>query len=134
MSPGRDFGIKEDLAHGPGRIRCRTTQFPPFSDRQFGDCVQSVTCLNFLGQWTTTMRKYLVMAPNERKIVEVRANHKMDEWPLYLWSGCGSPVFPQNSRSQKHSLMGMFLPLSFLISKVKIIISPFDVFSYIRSK
>ena len=37
MSPGRDFGIKEGLAHVPGRIRSRMTQLPPFSDRQFGD-------------------------------------------------------------------------------------------------
>ena len=37
-----------------------------------------------------TMRKNLVMAPNERKTVEVRANHKMGEWPLCLWSGCVS--------------------------------------------
>ena len=99
-----------------------------------GTWVQSITCLHFPGQWTMTMRKNLVTARNQRKTVEMRANHKMDEWPLYLWSGCGSPVFPQNSSSQKHSLMGIFLPLSFLISKMKIIISPFDVFSYIWYK
>lgn len=58
----------------------------------------------------------------------------MGKWLQCLWCGCGSPVFPQNWSSQKHSLMGIFLPLSFLISKMKIMISPFDVFSYIRSK
>lgn len=30
-------------------------------------------------------------------------------------------VLPQNSRSQKHSLMGIFSDFSFLISKVKVI-------------
>lgn len=109
-------------------------RFHHFLIGSLGKWVQSVTCLQFPGQWAMTMRKNLVMAPNERKTVEVRTNHKMGKWPLCLWSGCGSPVFPQNSSSQKHSLMGIFLPLSFLISKMKVIISPFDVFSYIRSR
>ena len=37
LSPGRDFGIKVGLAHGPGRVRSEMTQVPPFSDRQFGE-------------------------------------------------------------------------------------------------
>ena len=58
----------------------------------------------------------------------------MGKWLQCLWSGCGSPVFPQNWSSQKHSLMGIFLPLSFLISKMKLMISSFDAFYYIKSK
>ena len=109
-------------------------RFHHFPIGSLGKWVQSVTCLQFPGQWAMTMRKNLLMAPNERKTVEVKTNHKMGGWPLCLWSGCGSPVFPQNSSSQKRSLMGIFLPLSFFISKMKVIISPFDVFSYIRSR
>ena len=58
-------------------------------------CKASPAC-HFLGQWIMTMRKNLVMARNQRKTVEVRANHKMDEWPLsleWLWISCVSPEF-----------------------------------------
>ena len=110
------------------------TQFPPFSDMLFGEV--GTTCDLPPGPRSVSddHEKIWSVALNERKREEARTDYIMGEWLQCLWSGCGSPGLPQNSCSQKHYLMGIFLPLSFLISKMKIMISPFDAFYYIKSK
>ena len=110
------------------------TQFSPFSDMQFGEVGTKYDLPPGPRSVRNDHEKIWSVALNERKRAEARTDYIMGEWLQCLWSGCGSPVFLQNSCSQKHSLMGIFLPLSFLISKMKIMISPFDAFYYIKSK
>lgn len=117
---GERPGDQKRSSSVPGGVRSRMTQFPSCSD---------TFCRSGSKAW---------LPPGSRSVGSAYENicalapmtGSGQRWGLATWQVSGLhvsgvsvafSVLPQNSRSQKHSLMGIFSDFSFLISKVKVI-------------